>query len=620
MANNIEEKDALTPETEQTAPVEDKAALREAKAREKREAKEAAAILKQAAKDKKAADKATAKEAKAARKAAAAEEAEPRRKARRRTVRVVLILVVLLAVLAVGGVLYGGYTVTNSPTNLANVYVDGIPVGGLTKEQTLAALTAQGWDKETATNLRLKLPGDINLKLNRLEAGAVISKEQATELAYAYGHGDNWVENLMLSFRSRVMPVDVAPDQMAFNEDYIRDVVEKGIETFEKNTVDKGYTVDRENQQLKLVKGAGELSLDADKICALVEEAFRSGQDLVEYGEYTGTPREPDFEAIYEDLAVEPQDAHFKEDSIEIEPEVIGCRFDMAEAKRLWQAAGALETVSVPLEILEPAMTAEELESLLFRDLLGEQTTYYHGSTAARGNNINLATSKINGTILMPGQTFSYNGTVGERTRAAGFQEAGAYVNGEVVDEVGGGICQVSSTLYCASMYAQMTTTARESHYFRVGYLPIGMDATVSWGGPDFQFTNNREYPVKIVSWCDTGDKSIHMQIWGTNLNGSYVTLSTSQWTIFDDEYTDVMVGWGALVTRNVYDGTGSFLYSVQEPTSIYNMHPEDIDWPVKPTDTEGSIVIDGSVSTPGSTETGGDDDGGSQAIIIVDD
>ena len=116
-----------------------------------------------------------------------------------------------------------------------------------------------------------------------------------------------------------------------------------------------------------------------------------------------------------------------------------------------------MEEILIPLEILEPEVTEEMLRGELFKDCLGKQTTSYGGSTRARVNNINLAVDKINGTVLLPGETFSYNEVVGQRTIANGFQEAGAYSNGEVVQEVGGGICQVSSTLYCASLYSRMT-------------------------------------------------------------------------------------------------------------------------------------------------------------------
>ena len=111
-------------------------------------------------------------------------------------------------------------------------------------------------------------------------------------------------------------------------------------------------------------------------------------------------------------------------------------------------------------------------------------------SNAVRNKNIELACKKLNGTIVRPGEEFSFNETVGQRTKEAGFGEAAAYNNGEVVQEVGGGVCQVSTTLYNAVLKAGLKTTARQSHTFKPTYVTPGMDATISWGGPDYKFAN----------------------------------------------------------------------------------------------------------------------------------
>ena len=100
--------------------------------------------------------------------------------------------------------------------------------------------------------------------------------------------------------------------------------------------------------------------------------------------------------------------------------------------------------------------------------------------------------------ILLPGETFSYNDVLGERTADKGYQPAGAYSDGEVVEQLGGGICQVSSTLFAAVLHTDLEIITRANHSMPVSYLPMGMDATVSWGGPEFKFKNNFAYPIKI--------------------------------------------------------------------------------------------------------------------------
>lgn len=115
-----------------------------------------------------------------------------------------------------------------------------------------------------------------------------------------------------------------------------------------------------------------------------------------------------------------------------------------------------------------------------------------------RNSNINLACRGINGIIVKPGQEFSFNNTLGERTEEKGYDFAPAYLEGQVVEELGGGVCQVSTTLYNAIFGAGLTTTYRKSHTFEPAYITPGLDATVSFHGPDYRFINNSEYSVGI--------------------------------------------------------------------------------------------------------------------------
>ena len=190
----------------------------------------------------------------------------------------------------------------------------------------------------------------------------------------------------------------------------------------------------------------------------------------------------------------------------------------MDEAKKT--ITGNEETYTIPLKTLYPKVSTDDIGQEAFPDLLASYSTSYASSSSNRANNVALATSKINGTVLMPGETFSYNQTVGQRTLKAGFKEAGAYANGQVVSSVGGGICQVSSTLYNAVLRANLDIVDRSNHMFAVGYVPIGTDATVSWGSPDFKFKNSRTYPIKIVA--TTSGRKCYIKIFGLKENNEY--------------------------------------------------------------------------------------------------
>ena len=136
---------------------------------------------------------------------------------------------------------------------------------------------------------------------------------------------------------------------------------------------------------------------------------------------------------------------------------------------------------------------------------LGTCTTKFAQSNTNRNTNIQLATKACNGYVLQPGATFSFNTVVGQRTKARGYKEAGVYVNGQTDTGVGGGICQVSSTLFNAALESNMTIVARRAHSLPVSYLPRGRDATVSWGGPEFKFKNPYDFPVMIGTYYDKG-------------------------------------------------------------------------------------------------------------------
>jgi vancomycin resistance protein YoaR len=336
------------------------------------------------------------------------------------------------------------------------------------------------------------------------------------------------------------------------------------------------YTLDQKSERLVLLKGAGGIELDTPALYEAVTAALRGGQKELRFDKLQHELGAPSFEQIWQEVAIEPQNAGYSE-SFEVIPEVVGVSFDPAQALELWKAAGIGEQVIVPLTITQPDYTAEQLKALLFRDLLGAQMTYYSGSTAERVNNIRLAAGKLDGMILLPGESFSYNEAVGKRTEEAGFQYADAYSDGQVVPELGGGICQVSSTLYSAALYSRLKILSRTNHYFKVGYLDYGMDATVSWGGPDYRFKNTRDYPVKLNVYYD--DHSVTIEFWGTNVDGSHVSPWTTSNEVYDEQW-GCLIGYSVTVIRNILDADDNLITQIQEPTGIYHLHDHEIDWP----------------------------------------
>lgn len=292
-----------------------------------------------------------------------------------------------------------------------------------------------------------------------------------------------------------------------------------------------------------------------------------------------------DLQQLYDSVHVEPQDAFLDisdKTDIKIMPHVIGVSFDIKEAEALQNAGG--DSFAIPLSHITPEMTQEMLKDRLFRDTLSEFKTGLGGSSASRINNITTAASYINGTILLPGDTFSYNTVVGERTAARGFQTAGAYVNGRIVDEIGGGICQVSSTLYNSALLANLQIVERQNHSMLVSYVLPGMDATVNWGTIDLRFSNNTGYPLRIHSWVD--GKTLHTSFTGTKTDDTSVSmeqkrLSTSNYTVIKHVNPALAPGTKKVLTpghtgvsvqtyRIVMDSQGNEISREPEAKSVY--------------------------------------------------
>ena len=498
---------------------------------------------------------------------------EKRAKTARALKVIFLVLLIVLLLLAVGSTV-GGYLITRSDAILPNVYLDGVSVDRMTREQAMDALKAAGWEDRAKTPLTVYLPAEQSFELDRVSSGAMLAREVAVEAAYRYGHGANWYENLLRYGKSLLSPTDVLHDYAELDESYIRENVEAAIDRFLELTADDSYEVDKEAEELRLMKGGGQMVIDAALLCGEIEDALRSGKSELDHRHVDNELTPPDFEAIYNELHVKPVDAEFVEGSFEVIEETVGCTFDVKQARELWEAAAPAETVVIPLDIQYPEVTAESLRGMLFRDKLGEQTTLFGGSTPERVNNIKLAVSKLNGLVINPGETFSYNDTVGERTIEAGFKTAAAYQDGEVVQEIGGGVCQVSSTLYCAAFYANMETVEREGHYFMVNYLEWGHDATVSWPSPDFKFKNTRDYPVKIVAWADEDTMALTFQIWGTDVDGSYVEMTYDRY-YFTYEGSEDIAGFHVWTYRNIYDKEGNLIETRDESECMYYKHEE---------------------------------------------
>ena len=401
-----------------------------------------------------------------------------------------------------------------------------------------------------------------------------------------------------------------------------------------------------EGDRLVMTKGRTGVSLDRD---AAQESALGALEEAMErkLGGSGGAveverqlfpqetpPQEPDFDEIYAQLHTEAVSAQMDPDTFQITDHVVGVDFDVEALKAAYEGAAEGETFSVPVTLTQPKETKESLEGKLFQDLLGEGTTRVTGS-ANRKFNVKLSAEACNNVILLPGQEFSYNNTTGSRTPEKGYKNAPTYQGGKSVDDIGGGICQTSSTIYYAVLHTPLEIVERHDHQFNTGYVELGMDATVYFGSLDFRFKNNTEYPVKIVtsSYDSNGSRYLNVKIYGTNPEGIYAVPKSSvfdkvapttkyepdpsvpQGTLVLDKEQYAYTGWSAHTYRYIYDKDGNLLEKQDMGSSKYSMRPNLYRY--NPADGDPSTWPDGKPPQPGAdpgtevpvdpgTETGG--------------
>lgn len=236
------------------------------------------------------------------------------------------------------------------------------------------------------------------------------------------------------------------------------------------------------------------------------------------------------------------------------------------EVLKALHSSSSLSPIKAPVEAIKPKITADRLSEI--NSNISSFTTNYASSSFERARNIELAASFINGKLLMPGETFSFNEIVGERTEERGFQPAPVVVDHKVESGFGGGICQVSSTLYNAVLLAGMNATERTHHTLPSAYVKLGMDATVDWNDIDFKFKNTLNYPIVIE--MNTSNRNLYANIYSNSalLKRRYIVTNNiyqvinSNTNIIDDP--NLSVGQN-LILQNAYNG-----YKVKTIRSTY--------------------------------------------------
>ena len=316
------------------------------------------------------------------------------------------------------------------------------------------------------------------------------------------------------------------------------------------------YDEARETTLLHVGTPGYTLNVEAAEAEALA--ASDRGEDKVTVALEETLPKDYDLEGLYTWLKRDPQENYYYVNGALVGGEP-GYDFDLETAEADLGAAVYGDTVEIPLTVTQPRITREWAEWGLFRSNFGSSDTYHTGD-AARTTNLRLACAALDGTIINPGEEFSFNATVGERTAAKGYQYGIIYSNQGNESQIGGGICQVATGCYQAALLAGMEITERHEHMYSVSYCPGGLDATVYWGSLDVKFRNNWTMPVRLNASVSGGQ--VHVSLDGTNFWGCYVKLSS--------EY---LGGLSYRAYRTFYRKDGSVYYREDLGVSSYSSH-----------------------------------------------
>lgn len=389
---------------------------------------------------------------------------------------------------------------------IKGVKINNIDVSNLTINEAYQKLKEQ-FDTQVSKNIKVK-QGEYETTISLRQIEVEYDIIEAINQAYKIGRNRNIIISNYSILKTKLFSTKIKKT-INKNEEELNKIIEDISAKIPGAVVESSYYIEGEN----LIISNGKVGIYVKKeelknrITKAIEEQINGAEiGVIEIPVEEKEPEKIDIEKIREEIYKEPQNAYYEENPVVLHKEINGIdlKISIEEAKEILEEEK--EEYVIPLTITKPEILVEDLQKQdFFPEQISKYITRYDESNTNRSTNIKLASEKINGTILMPGETFSYNKIVGERTIKAGYKEAAVYMGGKVVDGIGGGICQVSSTLYNAVLEANLEITSRRNHYFITGYVSASRDATVSYGTIDFKFKNTRTYPIKIESISQNG-------------------------------------------------------------------------------------------------------------------
>ena len=405
-----------------------------------------------------------------------------------------------------------------------NIYINETKIGGMTADEAASLLE----EKYNAENIKLKF--SYNNKVFEIPAKKALLNYKHFDTvmdAYELGKEKGFFKSIFGAFKY-TFKKHILPIKLSISEDKLYDIINENVPDAIDSALKTKVVVEGEN--LAITNGFSGRGVDIDKLKnKIISTLSRNADTVYEIIVEECKPLRYSAKRLYDEFHKAPSDAVFSlpPNKIGYKDSVNGIDFDIKEAEKiLLENENNTQTYYIPIKITKPEKNDDWFIDN-YGEIMGTFTTKYNASVTGRCANIDLAAGKIDGMILKPGERFSFNDVVGPRNSENGFQTAKVYQAGEVVDGIGGGICQVSSTLFNAIVYADLEIVYRTNHSMPVSYVPEGRDATVSYGQIDFVFANNQPYPVRLSA--KTNGSSITCSVKGLKFTDKKVEITTEK-------------------------------------------------------------------------------------------
>lgn len=458
-----------------------------------------------------------------------------------------VILFVLIALICIIICLSTVFALTNKGNEniIKNVYISEIDVSEKSKDEA-KKLVSEKMNSYKNKDLSLTVGGKEYL-VSSNDIGFYCSNiDEVVEEAYNYGRDGSFLQNnftiLLSNFKNKELEL-----KYSVNENNYDDLIEKIVATNESLVFDDTYEV--VENKLIIRKGQDGLKIATDELKDYIVTAMLNDVNTIEVPIENSKSKKLDLNKVYSEVCVAPQNASFTTgENFEFIEEKNGVDFDVALAKDAYDKHEGSGEVIIDLRIVEPSIKVADLDSKLFKDVLSTFSTTYDTSEKNRVQNLTVASDRCNGTVVYPGEEFSFHKTVGTRTIANGYALGSSFASGgRVVETVGGGICQISSTLYNIVLKADLEIVERKNHGLYVTYAEPSLDATIAEGSIDFRFKNNRKSPIKVVSEVKNG--VVTMSILGIktledkNIELESVVIETLAYSVIEQKDSTMLKG-----------------------------------------------------------------------------